>query len=172
MSEHEVSALRYCIGFTRTSAKAGLAHRGIAYDALEAERQAIQAVNELDSLVADHAESAKVIAERAACADIADQHNSCEGIAQKIAAAIRARGKCADDPRLEQAREALKKIANLEDSPCHRCEGNGRLYADGRAHYYSEGAATVACPICGGTGRICDTEEAKRIALAALGGVA
>ena len=30
--------------------------------------------------------------EREACADIADQHNTCEGIAQKIAAAIRARG--------------------------------------------------------------------------------
>jgi hypothetical protein len=47
------------------------------------------------------------VVERAACADIADQHNSCEGIAQKIAAAIRARGECAEDPRLAQAREAL-----------------------------------------------------------------
>lgn len=31
-------------------------------------------------------------AEREDCADIADQHSSCEGIAQRIAAAIRARG--------------------------------------------------------------------------------
>ena len=31
-------------------------------------------------------------AEREACADIADQHFSCEGIAQRIAATIRARG--------------------------------------------------------------------------------
>jgi len=30
--------------------------------------------------------------ERKACADIADQHNSCEGIAEKIATAIRQRG--------------------------------------------------------------------------------
>jgi hypothetical protein len=32
-------------------------------------------------------------AEREACADICDQHSTCEGIAQKCAAAIRARGK-------------------------------------------------------------------------------
>jgi hypothetical protein len=31
-------------------------------------------------------------AEREACADICDQHSTCEGIAQKCAAAIRARG--------------------------------------------------------------------------------
>jgi hypothetical protein len=34
-------------------------------------------------------------AEREACADICDQHSTCEGIAQKCAAAIRARGKTA-----------------------------------------------------------------------------
>lgn len=33
-----------------------------------------------------------VIAEREECADICDQHSTCEGIAQKCAAAIRARG--------------------------------------------------------------------------------
>jgi hypothetical protein len=33
--------------------------------------------------------------EREACADICDQHSTCEGIAQKCAAAIRARGKTA-----------------------------------------------------------------------------
>jgi hypothetical protein len=31
-------------------------------------------------------------AEREACADICDQHSTCEGIAQKCATAIRARG--------------------------------------------------------------------------------
>lgn len=38
------------------------------------------------------AAEAAVKAERNACADIADQHASTEGIAQKIAAQIRARG--------------------------------------------------------------------------------
>jgi hypothetical protein len=33
-----------------------------------------------------------VAAEREECADICDQHSTCEGIAQKCAAAIRARG--------------------------------------------------------------------------------
>lgn len=37
-------------------------------------------------------EAAARAEEREACADIADQHSSIEGIAQKIAAAIRARG--------------------------------------------------------------------------------
>jgi hypothetical protein len=32
-------------------------------------------------------------AEQEACADICDQHSTCEGIAQKCATAIRARGK-------------------------------------------------------------------------------
>ena len=40
----------------------------------------------------------RVAEERAACADIADQHASIEGIAQRIAAAIRARGVAAPGP--------------------------------------------------------------------------
>lgn len=38
------------------------------------------------------AAEAAMAVERRECADIADQHNSIEGIAQKIAAQIRARG--------------------------------------------------------------------------------
>lgn len=71
-------------------------------------------------------------------------------------------------PREERLEAALREIADLEDSLCQRCEGNGRLYADGRAHYPSEGAETRSCPICGGAGRIYDTEAAQMIALAAI----
>ena len=39
-----------------------------------------------------HGLEAEVLLERAACADICDQHASIEGIAQRCAAAIRARG--------------------------------------------------------------------------------
>lgn len=70
---------------------------------------------------ANHAEGISVRVERAACADIADQYASCEGIAQKIAVAIRARGECAEDPRLAQARATLERIRNRV----------GREFADG-----------------------------------------
>lgn len=38
---------------------------------------------------------------------------------------------------------------------CPRCEGNGRLYADGGRHYPSEHAETTDCPVCDGTGKLC-----------------
>lgn len=37
---------------------------------------------------------------------------------------------------------------------CKRCEGEGRLWADGKAHYAFEKIATVDCPLCGGTGQM------------------
>ncbi len=51
---------------------------------LESDHTNISALERFATLVA--------AAERAACADICDQHASIEGIAQKCAAAIRARG--------------------------------------------------------------------------------
>ena len=65
---------------------------------------------------------------------------------------------------------ALETIADTDaDELCHRCEGNGGIYADGKAHYYSEGAPTIPCPACGGSGRIViiDTQEIARTALSA-----
>jgi len=37
---------------------------------------------------------------------------------------------------------------------CQHCEGNGAVYADGKAHYYSSGAPTTLCPSCSGSGRV------------------
>lgn len=62
-----------------------------------------------------------------------------------------------------QLAEALKQIAEGETSCCPRCEGNGRLYADGKAHYMSEGAPTIFCGNCGGSGRL-QPENAQEIA--------
>ena len=42
---------------------------------------------------------------------------------------------------------------------CHRCEGSGALYADGKAHYCIERAPTVPCAVCGGSGRIVPSAE-------------
>jgi hypothetical protein len=61
---------------------------------------------------------------------------------------------------------ALNEIADSEGESCRRCEGNGKLYADGKAHYPSENAATINCGECGGSGRIYpDLQEIARAAL-------
>ena len=39
-----------------------------------------------------------------------------------------------------------------EHTRCSRCEGEGRLWADGQAHHYSETRPTKPCPNCDGTG--------------------
>jgi len=62
---------------------------------------------------------------------------------------------------------ALEQIRDLETECCSRCEGNGRLYADGKAHYPSENADTILCGSCGGSGRILP-EDAQEIAEAAI----
>lgn len=63
--------------------------------------------------------------------------------------------------------EALEQIRDLETECCSRCEGNGRLYADGKAHLPSENADTILCGNCGGSGRILP-EVAQDIAEAAI----
>lgn len=59
--------------------------------------------------------------------------------------------------------EALERIRDLETDCCQRCEGNGQLYADGKAHFPSEDAPTIHCGNCGGSGRILP-EDAQEIA--------
>lgn len=63
--------------------------------------------------------------------------------------------------------EALEQIRDLETECCSRCEGNGRLYADGKAHFLSENADTILCGNCGGSGRILP-DDAQDIAEQAL----
>jgi len=49
----------------------------------------------------------------------------------------------------------LKEILGermLEKEYCHRCGGNGRLWADGKAHRPSYNGETVLCGECGGSG--------------------
>jgi excinuclease UvrABC ATPase subunit len=55
---------------------------------------------------------------------------------------------------LQELRDRIKELLNQDRENCPRCEGNGRLYADGKSHYYSENVPTVLCPHCGGSGKI------------------
>ena len=65
-------------------------------------------------------------------------------------------------------REALREIVDSEgEEMCVRCQGNGALYADGKAHYYSEHADTIPCPSCAGTGLV-SSISAEDVAKAAL----
>jgi len=77
----------------------------------------------------------------------------------------------ASAPDLKQQRDdlmvALEQIRDLESECCPRCEGNGRLYADGKGHLLSENADTILCGNCGGSGRILP-EDAQEIAEAAI----
>lgn len=63
-------------------------------------------------------------------------------------------------------KNALEEIANHEGSVCMRCEGNGKLWADGQAHLPSYGGALINCGECGGSGRL--FEDIQSIAGEAL----
>src|SRR3990167_4429927 len=54
---------------------------------------------------------------------------------------------------LEQVKKRVEEIANTQQS-CHRCEGKGRLWADGKIHRATYSEATVFCSDCGGSGKI------------------
>ena len=45
---------------------------------------------------------------------------------------------------------------------CPRCEGEGRLWADGQAHFYDASRPTKACLGCDGTGRIYDIDAMRK----------
>jgi hypothetical protein len=51
----------------------------------------------------------------------------------------------------EELVKALKGIVDSEAS-CHRCEGDGHLWADGKSHYATYKGPTVSCASCGGSG--------------------
>ena len=62
--------------------------------------------------------------------------------------------------------EGLEEIRNLSTPVCHRCEGEGRLWADHRCHTQEEGekVGTITCPHCDGTGKMNpDFDELKQI---------
>jgi len=61
----------------------------------------------------------------------------------------------------------LTEIRDAEPVRCPRCEGNGRQWADGGAHYYSSSRETTVCGTCGGSGYV-QPENAQDIAAAAL----
>lgn len=86
-------------------------------------------------------------------------YNTCSDLTEKEKLGCVAAGGFADE--LEQL--GYIKLAKDQSLPepdvCQRCEGNGRLYADGKAHYYSENKPTVYCPVCGGSGRNLVTPE-------------
>lgn len=63
-------------------------------------------------------------------------------------------------------RGALDEIADSEGVCCQRCEGNGRLWADGKAHHPNENMPTRPCPPCDGEGRI--YPDLKQIAIDAM----
>jgi len=73
--------------------------------------------------------------------------------------------------KTEQQRDdllvALVQIAGLETECCPRCEGDGRLWADGKVHFQSEQRDTILCGNCGGSGRLLP-EDAQIIAEAAI----
>jgi len=55
--------------------------------------------------------------------------------------------------------EEAEDIVHGEHDVCSRCEGEGRLWADGLAHYYDPNRPTKACPNCDGTGRVWSGRE-------------
>lgn len=55
---------------------------------------------------------------------------------------------------LKELTDGLQEIAEAEGRSCSRCEGNGKLWADGQAHYPSYDGPTVNCGKCGGEGKI------------------
>lgn len=65
--------------------------------------------------------------------------------------------------------EALEAVADAEEELCTNCMGNGRMWADGKAHLPSYRGPTVACPVCGGIGtRPIDFEGLKEMCRVAL----
>lgn len=67
----------------------------------------------------------------------------------------------------ELADEQIAEIEYDAHDVCRRCEGEGRLWADGLAHYYDANRPTKACPECDGDGRVLSGDEGHAVATAA-----
>jgi len=64
--------------------------------------------------------------------------------------------------------EEIAEIEHDAHDVCSRCEGEGRLWADGKAHYPMENLPTKACPNCDGDGRVLSGDEGHAVARAAV----
>lgn len=64
--------------------------------------------------------------------------------------------------------EQIAEIEHDAHDVCRRCEGEGRLWADGQAHYYDANRPTKACPECDGDGRVPSGDEGRAIAKSAV----
>lgn len=56
--------------------------------------------------------------------------------------------------RVELGVGKIREIIDNQTEICHRCEGEGKLWADGRAHSPNYKGETITCGYCGGSGRI------------------
>ena len=56
----------------------------------------------------------------------------------------------------------LMDAVSVEGMSCPKCEGNGALWADGRAHLPSYRGETVTCAECAGTGKVRDQERTDK----------
>jgi len=63
--------------------------------------------------------------------------------------------------------EEIAEIEHDSHDICSRCEGDGQLWADGKAHYPMCGLPTRNCPNCDGTGRVLSGNEGRDVARAA-----
>ena len=50
--------------------------------------------------------------------------------------------------------EGLEKVIEENQDLCSRCEGNGKLWADGQSHFHHYEGRTILCGECGGSGYI------------------
>ena len=54
--------------------------------------------------------------------------------------------------------DEIQEIIDSQEEICNRCEGNGRLWADGKAHLSTYKGETILCGYCGGTGKVTKEE--------------
>lgn len=59
--------------------------------------------------------------------------------------------------------EEIQQIIDNQWEICHRCEGEGKLWADGLAHSPNWKGETISCGYCGGSGKINKGNLAKAI---------
>lgn len=71
-----------------------------------------------------------------------------------------------EDPAVKGLVEALGRLKDGHET-CQKCEGDGRLWADGKAHYSTYQGKTIPCSHCAGNGEtVADSREIASNALA------